>query len=110
MTLYTRNMNQTATYWPFASVDGYGQSSFSSPVQILCRWENKAVLFRNAQGQEMTSQSIVYPAVEIGVKGYLKRGTDATADPVGLDDAYEVQQVNRSPALDNSKELLKVFL
>jgi hypothetical protein len=108
--IYTRNMRQVATYWEFAVVDGYGQSTFAPPIQIACRWQDQAVLFRNAQGQEMTSQSIVYPAASLTLKGYLKLGTDDTENPIGLIGAFEIQQIGQSPSLDAKKVLYKVYL
>lgn len=110
MALYSRNMHQTATYWALTGVDGYGQSEFAAPVSIECRWQDKAVLFRNPKGQEMTSSSIVYSSTDVGVKGYLKLGVDATASPIAVSDAYEIQQKQLSPSLNNDLSLLKVFL
>jgi len=108
--IYNRNMTQIATYWPFTGVNEYSESQFGAPVGVQCRWEDKAVLFRNAQGQEATSQSIVYVASNVENKGYLKLGIDATANPIGLDGAFEIQQVSKSPHLHGHTTLIKVYL
>jgi hypothetical protein len=48
-------MKQDLTYWAPLTKDEYNQLTYAVPVVIKCRWEDKSVLFRNAQGQEMTS-------------------------------------------------------
>lgn len=108
--IYNRNMTQIATYWPFTGVNEYSESQFGAPVGVQCRWEDKAVLFRNAQGQEATSQSIVYINRDVAIKGYLKLGIDASLSPVGIDGAFEIQQVSRSPHLHGHTTLIKVYL
>jgi hypothetical protein len=107
---YTRNMRQDLTFWAFTGVDAYGQSTFSAPVTVKCRWQDQQVLFRNAQGQERISSAIIYPAQPLGIKGYVKLGIDATANPLGLAGAYEIQQAGTSPDLRNNKVLNKVWI
>lgn len=69
-----------------------------------------AVLFKDAQGQQRTSSAIIYPEHSLGLKGYVKRGTDATDYPVGLDGAYEILQNGDSPNLTGTITLNKVFI
>lgn len=108
--IYSRNMPMTATYWDFLGVDAYGQSILDAPITIRCRWQDQAVLYKDAQGQQRVSSAIIYPAQEVAIKGWLKLGIDATTSPVGLAGAHEIQQVGQSPSLDNRMRLLKVYL
>jgi len=68
------------------------------------------VLFKDAQGQQRTSSAVIYPEYSLGLKGYVKRGIDATANPVGLAGAYEILQKGDSPNLSGTVTLNKVFV
>jgi hypothetical protein len=110
---YARNMNDVATYWAPGVNDGFGNLDFSgvTPVAIACRWQDVSELARDAQGQEFTSQAIVYPDQELAVTGYLVRG-DATlsSDPRAVPDAREIRNVGGSPSLSGDEVLFKVTL
>ena len=110
MNPYTRNMIQDATYWPPGANDGFGGTSYGAPVGIKCRWQDKAELFRDSEGQELTSSAVVYPDRELEVKGYLFEGTTSEADPLSVEGARQVLQAGKSPALKGSKVLHKVWL
>ena len=103
-------MPQDLTYWAFAGVDAYSQSTFSAPVTVKCRWQDKQELFRNAQGQERVSSAIIYPVQALGVKGFVKLGIDATVSPLGVSGAHEIQSAGTSPNLNSSLTLNKVWV
>jgi len=107
---YTRHQNQILTYWAFISIDMYSKATFASPVQVKCRWQDVAVLFKDSQGQQRTSSAIIYPSCSLALKGYVKRGIDKTAYPVGLSGAYEILQNGDSPNLSGTITLNKVFI
>lgn len=108
MPAYDRNMLEDATYWSPAGNDGYGGTAFNSPTAVKVRWQNRAVLFRDAEGRERTSEAVVYIDQDVETGGYLYRGVSAAAEPV--DDAKEIRQRAESPALDNSYSLYKAML
>ncbi len=110
MNNYTRHMKQILTYWEFVSVDRFGKASFAAPVQLRCRWQDVAVLFKDAQGQQRTSSAIIYPEYQLTLKGYVKKGTDNSFEPVGLTGAYEILQHGDSPNLSGTITLNKVFI
>lgn len=105
-----RHMKQTVTYWAFVSLDRFSEPTFAAPVQLRCRWQDVAVLFKDAQGQQRTSSAIIYPEYSLDLKGYVKRGTDSTPYPVGLSGAYEILQNGDSPNLSGTITLNKVFI
>jgi hypothetical protein len=107
---FQRNMAQVATYWPPAANDGFGGTEFDQPRQIKCRWQDDAVMFRDAQGREHVSQSIVYPAEPLALGGYLLLGTSSANDPRTVEGALEIRQRSQSPNLGQTLTLNKVYL
>lgn len=111
LTPYKRNMKQDATYWPPGTPDGTGGVSFGTPTLVQCRWEDKAVLFRDANGQERTSEAVVYVNQEVATRGYLAQGDEtASSDPLTVAGAREIRAVHNSPALRADKALNKAML
>lgn len=118
MVAVTRGLNQYATYWPPGSPDGEGGMEGVNPVVIRCRWQDVAVLFRNAQGEQLTSSSVVYVDRAVEVGGLLAEGdlsedfaSDGWLDPDTLYGAARpVRGINRSPSVDATRVLHKAFL
>lgn len=110
MSNYTRNMRQTATYWAPGGNDGFGGVSFSAPVQVRCRWQDKAELFRDSQARELTSSAVVYPVHPLERQGYLYLGTSIEVVPMDVSGAKEIRQIGSSPNLRNTSTLNKVWL
>jgi hypothetical protein len=107
---YARNMKQTATYWARTGQNAAAEPTFAAPVAVQCRWEDKAVLFKDAEGRERMSRAIVYPATPLQLQGWLFLGTSATANPRTVVGAFEILQTGASPNLGNTLTLNKVFL
>lgn len=107
MTPYARNMNQAATYWAPGANDGFGGVAAGAAVAILCRWQDKADLFRSPEGQELVSNAVVYVDRELAVKGKLALGTHVGTPPAS---AKEIRQTGSSPSLNAGETLLKVWL
>lgn len=105
-------MPHSLTYWPPAGNDGYGRLSFAAPTYpVKARWQDTQKLFRDAQGRDVMSEAIVYPASELAIAGYVALGDQtAQADPRELADAREIRQSGASPSLDGSETLYKVWL
>ena len=110
MTPYTQDMTQAATYWPPSVADGFGSTTFGGATPIMCRWQDRAVLFRDIQGREVTSSAVVYTDRPLLPSGYLALGAQAAADPHAVPGAKEVRQVGTSPDLDGAEVLHKVWL
>ena len=113
---YVADMNQLATYFPPGSADVFGETGFTeAPVLIRCRWQDEAVVFRSAEGQEMTSSSVVYVDRKLEPHGYLVLG-DATEaagppyEPASIEGAGEIRQRAASPSLSATQVLHKVYL
>lgn len=105
-------MPHQLTYWPPASPDGFGQVVFGAPVfPVACRWQDTQKIFRDASGQEVMSEAIVYLETDLALNGYVVLGDQsAESDPRNLDAAREIRQTNSSASLDGDQALRKVWL
>jgi len=100
-TAISRNLKQTITHWTWTQ-DGFGGATFSAPVGILGRWENKAISFRDERGDEVTSDAIAYLASDISVGDYLVEGVSTTADPSTVAGARRIRQFHKTPNIRTS--------
>lgn len=105
---YSENMPETLTYWAPGGNDGYGGVSYGNPTPVAGRWQDKRILFRDAQGREVVSEAVVYVDRELELAGRLLRGESADLNPPAA--AKEIRDVGRSPSLDGEEELHKVIL
>jgi hypothetical protein len=106
---YTHNMTETLTYWAQSGNTPSGGSTFTAPTEISGRWQQRQVLFRDAQGVERVSEAVVYVDRELMNGGYLFRGSSAAADPIAAG-GKEIRAVQQSPSLGNEQTLHKVML
>jgi hypothetical protein len=105
---YSRKMFQTATYWAPLPPGITGQTTFSAPVIISCRWEDKQVLFKNKEGKDVLSDAIVYVDRPLVLEGYLSLGVSMSTDPRGI--GREIQAVGKTVNVRARKRLNKVML
>jgi hypothetical protein len=103
MSYLTRNLNQTAVYWGSPTPDGWGGTTFDSPVEMDCRWEEKQELFVDASGEQVLSHAVVYLSQDVDIGGYLYLGDmndlDSTPVPSENSDAYEIRSFRKTPNL-----------
>lgn len=113
MTISTRKLNQSAIYWAKSTQDGYGDYSYSAPVQILCKWEDKTEIVKNSKGEEVVSNSIVYVDREINFEDFLELGTLEVSTPASPEDsqnAYPVIRKDSITSINNTETVLNVRL
>jgi len=104
---YARNMPDKCTYWTPGVPDGFGGVSYGAPVTVKCRWQDTQQLAIDSDGEQFTTQSIVYPAADVPLKAMLAKGVSVSATPVG---AHEVRNVGSTHNLSGSKTITKVML
>ncbi len=109
MSIVTRNLKQDITHWTVTS-DGFGGFTYSTPVTQKGRWEDSQILFRNAEGEEVVSDAIVYLSSDVVVEDFLFDGISVVADPTTLAEAKQIRQFNKTPDLRNNNEMRKAFL
>lgn len=105
---YTHNMRERVTYWPVSGTDTFDSPLFGMPEPRMARWQDVAVLFRDAEGREVVSQAVVYVDREVKLGGYLFRGVSAAGTPP--DGAFEIRQTGKSPNLTQTVTLHKAML
>ena len=114
MSFITRNHNQTIVYWGTPEKDKFGVKTFAVPVEISGRWEDKNDLFIDASGRESVSKAFVFVGQDLDLQGWLYLGTLASissaADPKGIDSAFEIRQVIKTPNLKSTDFERKVIL
>lgn len=112
--VFARFMPNVAVYWPPASNDGFGRFILGDPIEVVCRWEDKAVKFVTPQGQEAVSDAIVYVGRKVAIGGWLALGDETAVgtgvDPRSLAGAREIRQVHSSPSLAGDEVLYKAIL
>jgi len=106
---------QKAIYWAPASNDGYGNKTFSAPIEIDCRFEDVTNVITDATGRERVSNSLAYVDRELETEGYLKKGrlTDldsSDSDPREIDKAHEIVRFDELPDFRNRKVLLTAYM
>lgn len=107
-TVRTSRLTETITYWAPASNDGFGGVGYAAPVPRLARWEDKAELFRDAQGREVTSSAVVFVDADVENAGHLYRGVSASASPIT--GSKEIRAVGKIDNLTGFKRVLQVWL
>jgi len=100
----------TVTYWAPSTRDQYNVLSFADPVQLDCRWQSAAKLFRDVDGVQQVSDAVIYLDQVVVREGWLYLGTSAVADPKTVDGAHEIRQINSSDDLAGTQTLYKAFV
>jgi hypothetical protein len=105
-----RNLNQPLTYWGSAT-DGYGGYTFTDPVVIYGRWEERSELFRTDDGEQLTSRAVVFVDTDVGIGGYLCEGDhSADPDPTVVAGAQQIRQFSKIPDLRRLGYARKAYL
>ena len=121
MSILTKMLKQTCVYWAPGSMEtggrdfnDYGSPMYASPVELSCRWEDRASEYINRDGVSMYSKSIVYVGIDVEVGGVLFLGTlDDIVDsdePKKNDNAWEIQGFDKIPNLRGAKFVRKAYL
>lgn len=104
------SLNQTATYWAKSGKDGFGKLTFSSPVEIQVRWQDKQELFINSNGKEELSQTVIYLDQDIYSDDYFYLGSSAITNPALVSGANPVKGFSKSTDLNGIEIIRKVWL
>ncbi len=109
MSMTARNLKDNVTHWA-ASPSTYGGFTFDTPVTFKGRWEDKAVLFRDTTGSEVTSESVVSLAQDVSVGDFIFLGESEVADPTTISATKQVRQFSKIPDLRHIEYVRKAFL
>lgn len=99
----------TITFWA-VSVNGNGDFTYSSPVIMKGRWEDRQDLFVDAALQEVRSKAVVYTKDPIALSGYIAKGNfTGIASPNTIPGAYQVRATSQIPSLNGRKQTNKAW-
>lgn len=116
MGIISSMLRQKAVYWASPENDGYGNFTFDDPVEIDCRWEEKAESYFKPNGTEAQSLAIVYVDRDVDIGGYLQFGELADVGSANLNnpeddpDSYRIEQKYKLPNFRISEYLRIAFL
>jgi len=115
MGIITRMRKQTAVYWAAATNDGRGGFTFTTAVQINCRWQDVQEMFVDFEGREIMSTAKVFPDRVLLNDSYLWLGTLASltapyTDPRTVANARQMKKFSQIPNLRNTETLYIAFL
>lgn len=112
MNWYTRNLRQTATYWPPPIKDAWSDQTYPSPASVACHWKEEARQFAAPTGVMAVSKAVVHVESNIEPDGflYLETTSAATGSPRTLPNAQRIQQVEKIPALRQDVTVYVAFL
>jgi hypothetical protein len=96
MSWITRQLRQTAIYWPRIELDHYGRPVYGAPSEIAVRWEEATEEVRTTEGNFLRFNARVFSDQQMQEGDRIKLGemdsrtpTDPTEDPL----AIQVQKV-----------------
>lgn len=103
-------LGQICTHWAVTGVDGFNKPIFASPVELKCRWEERNEKLINDDGEEYLSRARVFLANDVVPGDYLFLGSNSTADPRTVREAFRVKTWRRIPSLDGLSFERKAYL
>jgi len=96
---------ETAVYWAPSTPDGFGHRTFLTPVEVMCRWQDRVERAVDDEGQQFVSRATVYPRTTLLLNGWVYRGTlveltteygSVPANPQNVVGAFRVRTRGRS--------------
>lgn len=114
MGIIKKMLKQKAVYWPPAGVDQGGQPVYAGPLEIKCRWEERAVEYLKPDATPAVSQSVVFVDRDLELGGVLWLGLlDAVldfVDPLRNEGAGEINGWSKVGNLRSTEFVRKAFL
>lgn len=113
--LVKKSLAETAVYWASSGKDRYNQNTYSSPVEIKCRWEQKTQVVKNSQGEEVVSEAQVFLMKNVNEQSLLLLGNLDDVSSAEEDDphtiesgVYEVKSKAKIPGLGSKTVYLRI--
>lgn len=108
---------QTAVYWAKGKADGFGGRTYSTPVEVACRWAIENEIVKGADGKETVSSSGILVTQDLEQEGLLWLGTlselNATQkkNPLTIYGVQEIRAVDKIPMIKSRTVFVrKVYL
>ena len=112
MSFIDRQLKQTAVYWPLGSAgfDRYGRPLLGTPVEVSCRWEEKAEEFIGPQGTRELTKAVVFVSQDVDLGGLLLldsldtvEGSSFPDDPKEYSGVWEIRAFGKVPSVRGDK-------
>lgn len=113
MIISTKKLNQKAVYWASSGQDGYGDYTYSEPVEISCRWSTKTEIVKNSKNEEIVSVAKVYVDSVLGIEGFLSLGELSGGTPLtpySDKNAYSIIRIDEIVNVKATEKLVIVRL
>jgi hypothetical protein len=115
MSIYEKiTESDTCVYWGPPVPDGMGGNCFPDPVETGCRWTDTEEVIKGTNGEDVTSKSKIFTAIDVVTNGYLFHGllTDLTSftSPPTAEDAHRILRTKRVYNMRNTKLLRKAWV
>lgn len=109
-----RKLNQFAVYWAPAGLDANLATTYGSPVQLRCRWEDVVQLMMDAKGDSYMTKAVIdleVPVVALGVLWKGKKVNIASGtDPMVNAGASAIRSTGSIPNRKASQTLYTAYL
>ena len=99
---FDRFLKKIVTYWA-VQTDNFGGFSFTAPVTIKARWEDRVENLITPDGESFISKSKVWVASDVEVGGYLYQGESVVADATTLTGAHRIQMFGKIPDIRGTR-------
>jgi hypothetical protein len=114
VSVITKVLKQKCVYWAPGTLDGYGQPSYLSAIELDCRWASGSTQIIKQDGTITTSTSVVMLSQDVVIGGVLMLGTleDVTdlIYPTKNEGAFEIIQFHKVPNFKNTENMRVAFL
>ncbi len=104
---------QTAVYWGAPSPNGTGGYTYSTAVEINCRWDDSTEMIKTSDGKEVISRAEVTLVQDVDEGGFLYLGTldDLTeaqrVNPLKVSGAFEILRFDKNPLFGSTSEFVR---
>ena len=102
-------LNQKATLWKSEGIDAFGNPDWSGHIHLMVRWEDKKEVVKDDEGNEITSNAIIYAKQKGDYQQRWAKGHIEETDPTEVD-SREVITYGDMVDLESENQGYKVWL
>ena len=109
MSIISKIRKQTCVHFAKTGFDVFGKVTYSSAVEISCRWENGAERYMDQQGETAISTALIYTEDVMQIEDVLVLSSLAaitdTSNPLNNTGAVVVKQISSTPNIRATETL-----
>jgi len=108
---------QTAVYWGTPQSDGMGGFTWSAPIEVNVRWDDKSQLVINKDGKEVQSDAEILTNAELVYNGWLVLSDLETlngaysdiSNPRNIEGARQIMAKDKIPFVKSTDDFLRKY-